>query len=40
MGVAVNTWTVNEPDEIARLAAAGVDAIVTDVPAVAVDVLA
>ncbi len=32
-GIAVNTWTVNEPAEIARLAAAGVDAIVTDVPA-------
>jgi glycerophosphoryl diester phosphodiesterase len=40
VGVAVNTWTVNEPDEIARLAAAGIDAIVTDVPAVAVSVLA
>ena len=38
-GVAVNTWTVNEPDEIARLAHAGVDAIVTDVPALAVGVL-
>ncbi len=34
-GLAVNTWTVNEPDEIARLAAAGVDAIITDVPAAA-----
>jgi glycerophosphoryl diester phosphodiesterase len=33
--IAVNTWTVNEPDEIVRLAAAGVDAIITDVPAVA-----
>ena len=32
-GIAVNTWTVNDPDEIARLADAGVDAIVTDVPA-------
>ena len=32
-GIAVNTWTVNEPNEIARLAAAGVDAVVTDVPA-------
>ena len=40
VGVAVNTWTVNEPDEIARLAAAGVDAIVTDVPALAVRALA
>lgn len=32
-GVAVNTWTVNDADEIARLEAAGVDAIITDVPA-------
>jgi glycerophosphoryl diester phosphodiesterase len=31
-GIAVNTWTVNDPDEIARLAAAGVDAIITDSP--------
>jgi glycerophosphoryl diester phosphodiesterase len=33
LGIAVNTWTVNDPDEIARLAAAGIDAIITDVPA-------
>lgn len=33
LGVAVNTWTVNDPDEVARLAAAGIDAIITDVPA-------
>ena len=38
-GVAVNTWTVNEPEEMLRLAAAGVDAVVTDVPAEAVAVL-
>lgn len=37
--IAVNTWTVNEPDEIVRLAAAGVDAIITDVPAVAIAAL-
>jgi glycerophosphoryl diester phosphodiesterase len=35
IGIAVNTWTVNEPDEIRRLAAAGIDAIITDVPAAA-----
>lgn len=35
IGIAVNTWTVNEPEEIRRLAVAGVDAIITDVPAVA-----
>ena len=39
-GIAVNTWTVNDPTEIARLAAAGVDAIVTDVPAVGLAALA
>jgi len=32
----VNVWTVNEPDELAGFAKAGVDAIVTDVPEVAV----
>jgi glycerophosphoryl diester phosphodiesterase len=32
-GLAVNTWTVNDAAEIARLAAAGVDAIITDTPA-------
>ena len=40
VGIAVNTWTVNEPDEVVRLAAAGVDAVVTDVPAVAIAALA
>jgi glycerophosphoryl diester phosphodiesterase len=39
LGVAVNTWTVNEPDEIVRLATAGVDAIITDVPALAIAAL-
>lgn len=32
-GIAVNTWTVNDHEDIARFAAAGVDAIITDVPA-------
>ncbi len=40
LGVAVNTWTVNDPEEIKRLAAAGVDAIITDVPVEARAVLA
>lgn len=31
-GVAVNVWTVNEPAEARRLAALGVDALITDVP--------
>jgi glycerophosphoryl diester phosphodiesterase len=38
-GVAVNVWTVNVEDEMRRLAAAGVDAIITDVPDVARRVL-
>ena len=32
-------WTVNDEAEIARLAAAGVDAVITDVPDVARRVL-
>jgi glycerophosphoryl diester phosphodiesterase len=35
LGVAVNVWTVNLPEEVRRLAAAGVDAVITDVPEVA-----
>jgi len=35
-GIALNTWTVDDPAEMARLAALGVDAIVTNVPDVAV----
>lgn len=31
-GLAVNTWTVNAVDEARRLAALGVDTIITDVP--------
>jgi glycerophosphoryl diester phosphodiesterase len=38
-GLRVNVWTVDEPSEIATLAAFGVDAIITDVPDVALDVL-
>ena len=33
LGIEVNTWTVNDAEEIRRLAAAGVDAIITDRPA-------
>lgn len=29
---AVNTWTINDPDEARRLAALGVDTIISDVP--------
>ena len=38
-GIQVNVWTVNNEDEMHRLAASGVDAIVTDVPDVALRVL-
>lgn len=34
-GLAVRTWTVNEPDDIARAMAIGVDGIITNVPDVA-----
>jgi glycerophosphoryl diester phosphodiesterase len=33
--IAVNVWTVNGEDEMRRLAAAGVDALITDVPDIA-----
>jgi glycerophosphoryl diester phosphodiesterase len=38
-GIRVNVWTVNEPDDIARLGAVGVDGICTDVPDVALSAL-
>ncbi|HEV2787001.1 MAG TPA: glycerophosphodiester phosphodiesterase [Solirubrobacteraceae bacterium] len=34
-GIAVRAWTVNDPDEMMRLVALGVDGIITDVPDVA-----
>jgi glycerophosphoryl diester phosphodiesterase len=37
--LAVNAWTVNSERQIARLAAAGIDAVITDVPDVARRVL-
>nr|WP_254716678.1 glycerophosphodiester phosphodiesterase family protein [Actinomadura sp. WMMB 499] len=39
-GLPVAVWTVNDPEDIARFAKYGVDAIVTDYPDVAADVLA
>jgi glycerophosphoryl diester phosphodiesterase len=39
-GIAVNVWTVDDPDRMVELAAWGVDGIVTNVPAVAVAALA
>ena len=38
-GIRVDVWTVDDPDEIRTLAAAGVDAIVTNVPDVALAAL-
>ncbi len=38
-GLKINVWTVDEPDQIATLARAGVDAIITNVPDVAVATL-
>jgi glycerophosphoryl diester phosphodiesterase len=38
--VAINVWTVNDEDEMLRMAAAGVAAIITDLPDVARRVLA
>jgi glycerophosphoryl diester phosphodiesterase len=38
-GVAVNTWTCNEPERIRWLAELGVDAVITDAPALALEAL-
>jgi glycerophosphoryl diester phosphodiesterase len=35
LGMTVNAWTVNSPSEIRRLAAVGIDGVITDVPDVA-----
>lgn len=39
-GYRVNTWTVNEPDEMRRLLALGVDGIITDYPDRLAEILA
>lgn len=38
-GVAVNCWTCNDPDRIRWLAAVGIDGIITDEPALALEAL-
>jgi glycerophosphoryl diester phosphodiesterase len=38
-GLAVNTWTCNDPDRLVELAAIGVDGVCTDVPDVALAAL-
>lgn len=38
-GIAVNVWTVDQPEQIRSLRAAGVDAIITNVPKLCRDVL-
>ena len=38
-GLAVNTWTCNDPERIGQLADVGVDGVCTDVPDVALSVL-
>jgi glycerophosphoryl diester phosphodiesterase len=39
LGLRIDVWTVNDPHDIRLLAGAGVDAIITDVPDVALDAL-
>ncbi len=39
LGLRLNVWTVNAPEDIRRLAALGVDGIITDHPALAKDLL-
>ncbi len=39
VGLVVNTWTVDDPDRIRQLASWGVDAVITNVPDVALEAL-
>ena len=38
-GMAIHAWTADDPDDVRRLAAAGVDAVITNVPAEALAAL-
>jgi glycerophosphoryl diester phosphodiesterase len=38
-GVRVNVWTVDDPEDVAALAVAGVDALITNTPDVALEIL-
>jgi glycerophosphoryl diester phosphodiesterase len=38
-GLRIDVWTVNQPNDVRALAAAGVDAIITDTPDVAIAAL-
>ena len=39
LGLAVNTWTVNGPDELRAMAELGVDTVITDVPSLALEIV-
>jgi glycerophosphoryl diester phosphodiesterase len=39
LGLALHAWTVNDPDEVARLVRLGIDGVITDVPDIALAVL-
>jgi glycerophosphoryl diester phosphodiesterase len=38
-GIAVQYWTINDPEEMARLQSIGADAVMTDIPTMATGIL-